>query len=212
MHFPIDSVHRLTFLISWLIFLIFTKCKCKFFVPCVAAGGGGGVLDKAGLVQRPEADSVAAFVQQASNGFTIRSRGGGTGPRHRSAAWRWRSPSCRSQWCRRSRPMHGPAACLPPRWLCWRQVCSSSPSSERCPGEYGVLDLCLYQWCMRMLVRKCQGGRWLWSVVFCGHAVCEILCSFAWYAPSVRWWCGLVKQCLVHGKCRCSSSRRHSAG
>ena len=52
----------------------------------MAAGGGGGVLDKAGLVQRPEADSVAAFVQQASNGFTIRSRGGGTGPRHRSAA------------------------------------------------------------------------------------------------------------------------------
>ena len=41
----------------------------QVFGPCVAAGGGGGVLGKTGLVQRPEADSVAAFAQHASNGF-----------------------------------------------------------------------------------------------------------------------------------------------
>ena len=35
----------------------------RVFGPCVDASGGGGVLDKTGLVQRPEADSVAAFAQ-----------------------------------------------------------------------------------------------------------------------------------------------------
>ena len=44
MHFTIDSVHRLTFLISRLLLLIFTKCRCKFLARVwlpVEVGGAG---------------------------------------------------------------------------------------------------------------------------------------------------------------------------
>ena len=41
----------------------------QVFGLCEAAGGGEGVQGKTGLVHMPEADSVAATTQHASNGF-----------------------------------------------------------------------------------------------------------------------------------------------
>ena len=158
MHFPIDSGHRLTFLISWLILLIFTKCRCKFLACVSLPVEVGGCWTKPVRYRGPRQILLLHLRSTLPTVFTLGGRGGGPGPRHRGAAWRWRSPSCRSRRCRRSRPMHvicilsplycwsrvlteetlGPAASLPPRWWCWRQVCSCSLSSEHCPSECRV--------------------------------------------------------------------------
>ena len=164
--------------------------------------------------------------------FTIGGRGGGVGHRHRGTACWWWTPSCRTRRCSRSRPTHAvrilsPPRCwcwvlmedslcrataLPPRWWRRRQVCSHSPLGERCPGECDFWDRCLCQRWMRMLVQKCWARQLLWSVVFCDRVVCVLLCFFAWYAPWVKKWYGLVRKRLVRVMCRCSSSQRHNAG
>ena len=86
MHFKIDGVHRLTFLISRLLLLIFTKCRCKFLARVRLPVEVGGCWAKPVWFRGPRQILLLHLRSTLPAVFTIRGRGGGAGPPHRGAA------------------------------------------------------------------------------------------------------------------------------